>query len=136
MCDNRNIYREFLPWRSDAKLIAAGHANEKDNSTQLLLIPIEGGAPLKTLNLPDGVSPGTGLEWMRDGKALAYVDTRNGVSNIWSFPIDGSPPRQLTNFKSDLIFRFALSPDGRQLVMARGSQTRDVVLIRDFRSQQ
>ena len=128
-----NYYSAWPVISPDAKLIAAGHANETDNSTQLLLIPIEGGPPLKSINFPFGVSPGNGLDWMRDGKALAYVDTRNGVSNIWSLPIDGSPPRQLTNFKSDLIFRFALSPDGRQLVLARGTQTRDVVLIRDFR---
>ena len=73
-----------------------------------------------------------GLSWTPDGQALMYVDTRGGVSNIWSQPIDGSRPRQLTNFKSDLIFRFALSPDGRQFVLKRGTQTRDVVLIRDF----
>jgi Tol biopolymer transport system component len=70
---------------------------------------------------------------MRDGKAVAYVDTHEGVSNIWSQPIDGGSPQQLTRFKSDRTFSFGLSPDGRQLVLARGTQTRDVVLIRDFR---
>jgi eukaryotic-like serine/threonine-protein kinase len=128
-----NYYAAWPVISPDAKLIAAGHANEHDNSAQLLLIPIEGGPPLKTLNLPDGVVPSTGIEWMRDGKALAYVDTRNGVSNIWSLPIDGRPPKQLTNFQSDRIFRFALSPDGRQLALSRGTQTHDVVLIRDFK---
>jgi hypothetical protein len=66
---------------------------------------------------------------------LTYADTRNGISNIWSQPIEGGPPKHLTNFKSDLIFRFALSPDGRRLVLARGIQTRDVVLIRGFTDQ-
>jgi len=70
---------------------------------------------------------------MDEGRTLIYVDTRNGVSNLWSQSLDGGPPKQLTNFKSDLIFRFALSSDGRQLVLARGSETRDVVLIKDFR---
>jgi Tol biopolymer transport system component len=74
-----------------------------------------------------------GLGWTADGSELVYVDRHNGVSNIWSQPIDGSPPKPLTNFKSNLIFKFAVSPDGRQLVLARGTQSRDVVLIRDFR---
>jgi hypothetical protein len=32
-----------------------------------------------------------------------------------------------------MIFRFAVSPDGRQLALARGTQTRDAVLITNFR---
>ena len=116
----------------DGKLIAAGHANETAFKTQLLIIPAEGGPPLKSFDLPIFLW-GAGLAWMRDGKAVAYVDTHEGVSNIWSQPIDGGSPQQLTRFKSDRIFSFGLSPDGRQLVLARGTQTRDVVLIRDFR---
>jgi eukaryotic-like serine/threonine-protein kinase len=119
----------------DGKLIAAGHVNEKDNSGQFIIIPEGGGQPLKSFDLPQGALPSTGLEWTADGKALTYVDTRNGVSNIWSQPIEGGPPKQITNFGSDLIFRFALSPDGRRLVLARGIQTRDVVLIRGLTAQ-
>jgi len=54
-----------------------------------------------------------------------------GISNIWSQPIDGSAPRQLTNFKSDLIFAFDLSRDGKQIVLSRGNISNDVVLIAD-----
>ena len=64
---------------------------------------------------------------------LTYIDQRNGVSNIWSQPIDGSPPKQLTNFKSGRIFQFAWSPDGKWLALARGTMTSDVVMIKDFR---
>jgi Tol biopolymer transport system component len=77
--------------------------------------------------------PFAGFGWTPDSSRLLYVQKRSGVSNIWSQPINGDPPRQLTNFKSDLIFKFALSADGRDFVLARGTQTRDVVLIRDFR---
>jgi len=50
--------------------------------------------------------------------------------------LDGGPSKQLTNFKSDLIFSFAWSRDGRQLALARGSVTKDVVLISSLRDQQ
>ena len=83
--------------------------------------------------MPSSVNPSFGFGWTPDSNSLVYAQKHNGVSNIWSQAIDGSPPKQLTNFKSDLIFGFALSPDGRQLVLARGTQTHDVVLIRDFR---
>jgi len=116
----------------DGKLIAAGYRDEQQIA-HLAIIPSVGGQPIKLLPLPSSVFPSRGLGWTPDSSALVYADKHNGVSNIWSQPIDGKPPTQLTNFKSDLIFRFALSPDGRQLVLARGTQTRDVVLIRDFR---
>ncbi len=64
-------------------------------------------------------------------RSVLYVDARGGVSNIWTQPIDGSAPKQLTNFKSDLIFAYALSRDGKQLVLSRGSFSNDVVLIAD-----
>ncbi|MEQ1644039.1 MAG: hypothetical protein ABL959_11390 [Pyrinomonadaceae bacterium] len=68
-----------------------------------------------------------------DGRAVYYVDAPTGVSNIWSFPLDGGQPKQVTNFQSEQIFAFAYSPDGKQIAVTRGSQTNDVVLLRDFR---
>jgi hypothetical protein len=59
--------------------------------------------------------------------------TRNGVSNLWAQSIDGSPPKQLTNFTTDRIFGFAFSRDGKQLALSRGTQASDVVLISDFK---
>jgi len=43
--------------------------------------------------------------------------------------------KQLTDFNEDLIFRFAWSTDGKQLALARGTQTHDVVLINNFITQ-
>ena len=116
----------------DGKLIAAGYLDEQQ-IPHLAIIPSLGGQPTKILPLPSSVVPDVGFGWTPDSSTLVYVQKRSGVSNIWSQPINGDPPKQLTNFKSDLIFRFALSADGSNLVLARGTQTRDVVLIRDFR---
>jgi Tol biopolymer transport system component len=118
----------------DGKMFASGYHDDDPNSPwKFAIYPITGGQPLKLFDITSTTKAATGLSWTSDGQALIYVDTRDGVSNIWSQPIEGSPKRQLTNFKSDLIFRFALSRDGRQLVLKRGTQTRDVVLIREFK---
>jgi eukaryotic-like serine/threonine-protein kinase len=117
---------------SDGNLIAAGYQDEQQ-MPHLAIIPSAGGHPIKLLSLPSSVVPFAGFGWTADSGSLVYVQKRNGVSNIWSQPINGDPPKQLTNFKSDLIFKFALSADGRNLALARGTQTRDVVLIREFR---
>ncbi|MEJ2010505.1 MAG: hypothetical protein P8Z30_20520 [Acidobacteriota bacterium] len=53
------------------------------------------------------------------------------MSNIVAQSISGGAPRQSTHYKSGLIFDFDVSRDG-QLAIARGTQSRDVVLIRKF----
>jgi Tol biopolymer transport system component len=126
-------YWTVLPTISpDGKLIAAGYLDEQQMA-HLAIIPSLGGRPTRLLAFASAADAVVGFGWTPDSSALVYAQKRNGVSNVWSQPINGDSPKPLTNFKSDLIFRFALSPDGRQLVLARGTQTRDVVLIRDFR---
>jgi len=41
--------------------------------------------------------------------------------------------RKLTHFTSGRIFGLALSRDGKRLAIARGAETSDVVLIRNFK---
>jgi serine/threonine protein kinase/Tol biopolymer transport system component len=100
---------------------------------RVAITPIEGGAPSKVLDLPLSIGLEQTIRWTPDGRALLDLDSRNGVSNIWIHPLDGSPAKQLTTFKSDQIFSYAWSRDGRQLVCARGTQTSDAVLITDLR---
>ena len=85
------------------------------------------------LDFPHSFSGSPGLRWTPDGRALTFVDTVNGVSNIWSLPLDGGALKQLTDFKTDQIFWFDVSRDGKQLALSRGTVTSDVILIRDFR---
>ena len=99
--------------------------------TRLAIIPFDGGPPAKVFDLPQ--SPGQTVRWTSDGRALTYLDTRNGVYNIWAQPLDGSPPTQLTNFTTDQIFAYAWSRDGKRLACARGNQNSDVVLISALR---
>jgi hypothetical protein len=60
---------------------------------------------------------------------VQFIDTRNGVSNIWNVSLKGGPPTQVTRFTSDRIFAFAWSRDGTQLALARGAVATDAVLI-------
>jgi hypothetical protein len=52
-----------------------------------------------------------------------------------SQPIDGSSSTHLTDFKDGRIFNFAWSRDGKQLALARGTVTNDVVLISNFKGE-
>jgi len=72
------------------------------------------------------------LRWSPDGRAISYVDNRGGASNIWSTPLTGAEPVQITSFKDGQIFSFDWSRDGR-LAFARGTLANDVVLITNFK---
>jgi Tol biopolymer transport system component len=89
----------------------------------------------RSLNLPlqvQQVGPPT-ARWAPDGRSIVYIQTTANVSNLWSLPVDGGQPSQLTRFERDTIFSFEFSPDGQRLAMARGNTTGDLVLIRNFR---
>lgn len=115
----------------DGKLIACIY---QDNPAiidplpnQIAIIPIEGGAPVKIFTFHNNGTTGARVHWSTDGRAVLYNEARNNVSNIWSQPIAGGPPKQLTNFTDNLIRDFDWLRD--QLVCARGAPVRDAILI-------
>ena len=73
------------------------------------------------------------FRWAADGRSLLYTKNEGGVDNIWSQPIAGGTPKQITHFNTEQIWRFDPSRDGKRLVMGRGNLKQDVVLIRDLR---
>jgi Tol biopolymer transport system component len=111
----------------DGRLIAYCY-DEKPNSYKIAIIPFEGGPPIRVFDLPPDANTVT-LRWAPDGRALTYVVRTNGIANIWRQPLDGEPPIQLTDFKTDEIFWFDWSRDGKQLACSRGADKSDVVLV-------
>ena len=107
---------------------------EKTRVSKFALFPFEGGEPLKLFDLSQPANAGIPqVRWLPDGRAFTYISTRGGVSNIWLQPVDSGGPTQLTNFKTDLIFSFDWSRDGKQFASSRGTEDRDVILINNFR---
>ncbi|HJX92492.1 MAG TPA: protein kinase [Pyrinomonadaceae bacterium] len=116
----------------DGKVISYFYTDEQaNNQPKLAMMPFEGGDPVKTIELPRTVQP-IAFAWMPDGRSVAYLDNSSGILNVWSQPIDGSTPKQLTNFRSEFITSFAISQDGK-IAAYRFSATRDIVLIKGFR---
>ena len=97
--------------------------------TKLGVVPAEGGPLRFTSPLPIGF---TGLDWAPSGKAIQYLLTRQGATNLWEQPLSGGEPHQLTNFPSGRIFDFTWTRDGKRLLLAKGNQSSDVILIRNF----
>ena len=116
----------------DGKLIAYFYADEQaNNQPKLSLMPFDGGEPVKTIDLPRSVQP-LAFAWLPDGQSVAYLDNSSGILNVWSKPLDGGAPKQLTNFKSEFVSSFSVSRNGK-IAAYRFSATRDIVLIKGFR---
>jgi Tol biopolymer transport system component len=95
----------------------------------LAMLPVTGGQPAKVFPLP--ATAGDQFVWSPDGRAITFINTVNGVGNIWDQPIAGGPAQPATHFTSDRIFWFDWSRDGR-LALSRGTDRTDAVLIRNF----
>ncbi len=130
LSDKASQHPVFSP---DGKLIAC-FLREEGSTWQLAVLPVAGGLPLKTFPLPVSVAGlWAGPRWTADGKAITYILTKGGVSNIWIQPLTGEAARQLTNFNEDQIFAFAWSPDGKKLALVRGVNAKSLILMKDFR---
>ena len=111
----------------DGTRLAFGGETES-GKLAFMVAPFPAGMPLRVLG--EGYVSFLLYHWSPDGLALDYANEKNGVMNLWRLPLNGSPPRQLTDFHSGTVWDFAWSRDGKELALARGSRTSDVVLIR------
>ena len=117
----------------DGKLVACLARRSGATVGEILVVPIEGGPPVLTFPLPPTVDPEwPGLRWTPDNTGLTYVSTVQGISNVWRQALAGGEPKPLTDFKENRIFFFDWARDDRKLVLVRGSDTRDLIIVRDF----
>jgi len=114
----------------DAKLAAFGtFAAPSVPKSQLALLPVDSPQNLKLEELQ---RPRVGtVRFTHDGKAVVYPFQDQDADNLWLQPLDGSPGKQITNFKSERITDFHWSFDGSKLGMVRGHTDSDVVLLEE-----
>ena len=129
LIDRRARFPAISP---DGRLISFELFDDKTSRRAIAVVAFDGRAPVKTLEMTTTTRLWAS-QWTPDGSALRFVDSSADTSNIWEQPLAGGPPRRLTDFQSVILTDFAWSPDGRQLVYARGATASDVVLISDFR---
>jgi eukaryotic-like serine/threonine-protein kinase len=97
---------------------------------KLIVSPTSGGSPDRVFDVPYGMqSP----QFTPDGKAIAFLITRDRATNIWKQPLNSKDLVQITKFPTGEMFGFAWSRDGKQLAFARGLRTTDVVMMSNFR---
>ena len=55
--------------------------------------------------------------WTPDGSAILFLSSRSGSSQIWSLPVAGGEPRQVTDLALD-VQGFLQSPNGQRIAIA------------------
>ncbi|MCA1602840.1 MAG: protein kinase, partial [Acidobacteria bacterium] len=113
----------------DGKMLACS-LEAPGSPARLAVLPIEGGSPVKVFDAK--IQLPARMRWTPDGREVTYVGRQDGLTDIWSQSLDGGEPKRVTNFKSDEIFSFDWSRDNK-LVISHGSDTSDVVLIRNVK---
>jgi Tol biopolymer transport system component len=94
----------------------------------LALVSVD--SPQNTKLAPLQRAPDGPTRFTHDGKAVLYPFRDKLADNLWLQPLDGSPGKQLTNFKSEMIGDFGWSFDGSKLALLRGHTQSDVALLR------
>lgn len=84
------------------------------SAVRLKVAPIAGGRPL--LDVPGGFAEQ--IRFHPDGASLSFVRLQGGAANIWTMPLPGGEPVQVTRFDGGTIPGYDWLPDGR-LVLCR-----------------
>jgi DNA-binding winged helix-turn-helix (wHTH) protein/Tol biopolymer transport system component len=113
----------------DGKMVAYESFDEQKKRYVIVVKSMDGGESIKVLDYPD--FPIYHIEqWVKDG----LLCIGNSSLQIMLIPVDGHPPRQLTDFKTgERLFSFAQSTDGRQMVLSFGTSSAETLKITDFK---
>ncbi len=97
----------------DGKWIAFTSDRGGHGSTQIYIMPAEGGEARQLTHEPDSVRAAT-PGWAPDGKSILFISTRGRRYNIYCIPFEGGEARQLTHAPGSHRFG-TFSADGRKI---------------------
>lgn len=115
-----DIETDELTW-SSLDVTPDGKSIIFDMLGDIYKVSIEGGDAVSLTqdfawNIQPSVSP--------DGKKIAFISDRGGLSNVWVMNIDGSDLKQISNEKSNTIHAPKWSPDGQYIAAMKGIMSR------------
>jgi Tol biopolymer transport system component/DNA-binding winged helix-turn-helix (wHTH) protein len=113
----------------DGRFIACGYKRDEKSPTQLAIVSIEDGKPVKSFDIPRTANLNQSFRWMPDGKAVCY---RDGVNGIWKQDLSGGQPKRLEDLPEEKLYNFGWSANGKIFAYVRGREITDAVLIKNF----
>jgi Tol biopolymer transport system component len=115
----------------DGRLLAGIYRENARAPLTIGIVDVQTGKPVNTFSDFTPASGSGGFGWAPDDKAIIYSTVER--TNVWRRSLADGRETRVTNFTDLAILRFALSPDGRTLLLCRGTTLRDAFLISGFR---
>jgi Tol biopolymer transport system component len=115
----------------DGKYLAGINVAPGTNRLTLVTMPLDGSAPPRELG---AIAPATAnglMEWTPDGNGILFSTVER--TNVWLQPLSGDAPVRVTDLATLDIVRGRRTPDGKSLIVARGSAQTDAYLVSNFR---
>jgi Tol biopolymer transport system component len=119
----------------DGTLLAGTYWDMGEHRIRVGVVPVDGHGSVHALDFMLPWDADYSFTWAPDGRAITFVKTADGAVNLWRQPLDDSPATRLTNYtSSEDVVSHAWSPDGKLLVLVRGTAEGHVVVMRDVRA--
>ena len=115
----------------DGRLLAGIYREHARAPLTLAVVDVQSGKPVTVFADYTSASGSGAIAWAPDDKAIIYSTSER--TNVWRRSLADGKETRVTNFTDLAIIRFALSPDGRTLLLSRGTTLRDAFLISGFR---
>ncbi len=109
----------------DERSIAVEIIDPQSQKRVAAVLDIESGQIVKKFDFVSNRA----LRWTSDGKGLGYDVNEGGVGKIVIQPLDGGPSITFLTLKSEEIFSFDWTADGKSFAMIRGNHLTDAVKI-------
>jgi serine/threonine protein kinase/Tol biopolymer transport system component len=123
----------FLSKDNKLILYRVGHPDAPQLRDQLVAVPVGGGPPAFSFDVPLGTAQNF-PHWSPDDHGVDMILVRGGAANIWRQPVPRGAMKQITNFPGGLIRAFNWSPDGKTLFLVRGSVSSDIILLKSAKN--
>ena len=124
----------FLSKDNKLVLYRLGHPDAPQLRDQAVAVPVAGGPPAFSFDVPLGGTGPNLPHWAPDDHGVDLVLIRGGAANVWRQPVPSGTMKQITNFPGGLIRSFNWSPDGKTLCLARGTQSSDIILLKSAKN--
>jgi serine/threonine protein kinase/Tol biopolymer transport system component len=115
----------------DGRFLAGINVAPGASRLTLVTMPLDGSAPPRELGT---IAPATAnglMEWAPDGAGILFSTVER--TNVWLQPLSGGSPVRVTDLATLDIVRGRRTPDGKSLIVARGSAQTDAYLVSNFR---
>ncbi|HEV8369187.1 MAG TPA: winged helix-turn-helix domain-containing protein [Pyrinomonadaceae bacterium] len=114
----------------DGKYIAYTVTSESPG-VSLIVIPFEGGEPVKMFVVPETALRGRhAMRWTPDGQAILYKDA---VKGLWKQELSEENAQPVQGFEELTLRQLAWSFDGKKLAYTTGVTTQEIILMENFK---